>query len=398
MKPRLTWPNVLIFAMGAVLIVAGFRLNAMVTCLLGSALTGSAVGMAYRQTWAPWLAIAGLVTFLALTGVRVFQHGLTWIRAAAVFGAVSLLVEIIRELLQARRMRNRPLTALVQLRRTPNNFLTDKKLTDICERVWNVRFGNAEGGSDTHYVVGQNPAFIVSAPDGVVLLVNNFATPYFDDPIKAAGELNELRIRHALESHTAWLSVDLLAFADDTRQRSEAYPTIAKLFVELLDDDCLAVFAPETGSILPYEPELAEKLRGPSPLAAFHEVTYAPVVQVADDDPRMKAAVDEARRRWPEFVSAFSTRAGEHFSIKAPVTVNDNTEFIWIEVDRIENNIVHGKLANDPVALGSLRCGDAVSVELADLNDWNYTVNQELKGGFTIKVLQEISGEDQSAA
>jgi uncharacterized protein YegJ (DUF2314 family) len=398
MKPRLTWPNVLIFILGALLIVAGFRTNVLPTCILGSALAGSAVGMAYRQSWAPWLAIASLTAFLALTTVRVVQHSLNWTRAAALLGGVSLLVEIIKEVVQARRTRNRPLIALVQLRRVPNNFLTDKKLTDICERVWNVKFGNAEGGSDTHYVVGQNPAFIVSAPDGVVLLVNNFAAPYFDDPNKAAGELNELRIRHALESHTAWLSVDLLAFADDTRERSEAYPAIAKLFVELLDDDCLAVFAPETGSILPYEPELAEKLRGPNPLAAFHEVTYAPVVQVADDDPRMKAAVDEARRRWPEFVSAFSSRAGEHFSIKAPVTVDDNTEFIWIEVDHIENNIVHGKLANDPVALGNLRCGDTVTVELADLNDWNYMLNEELKGGFTVKVLQDISGEDKSAA
>jgi uncharacterized protein YegJ (DUF2314 family) len=397
MKMRLTLPAALLFVLGALLTFVGFRGDQIITCALGSALAAAAIGLAYRQFWAPWLAIAGLTVLLGLTGLRVYQAGLDWVRAAALFASASLIYEIARQWTQARRMRNRPLVALVQLRRVPNNFLTDRKLTEVCERVWKVKFGNAEGGSDTHYVVGQNPAFIVSVPDGIVLLVNNFATPYFDDPNKAAGDVNELRIRHALETHTAWLSVDLLAFSDETRERSEAYPAIAKLFVELLDDDCIAVFAPETGSILPYEAELAEKLRGPNPLAAFHEVTYAPVVQVSDDDPRMKAAVEEARRRWPEFVSAFASRAGEHFAIKAPVTVDENTEFIWIEVDHIENNVVRGKLANDPVALGNLRCGDVVSVDLADLNDWNYISNEELKGGFTVKVLQDISGEDKVA-
>ena len=107
----------------------------------------------------------------------------------------------------------------------------------------------------------------------------------------------------------------------------------------------------------------------------------------------MKAAVAEARTTWPQFVEAFKKRDGENFGIKAPITANGRTEFIWVEVTGLEPEYIHGTLGNDPVDLGDLKYGSQVEVPLEDLNDWGYIRNGEPVGMFTVKVLQAIYNE-----
>jgi len=392
MKPRLTWANVLIFILGAALIVSGFWRSVFPECALGSVLAASAVGLAYRQQWGAWLALAGLVAVAGFNGFQLYSQGFSWPRSLGIAGVSYLVFDVVRDLRAARRERDKPLISLVQFRRTPNNFLTDKKLGEIAHRLWGEQMPKRANDEEPWLAFGQNPSFIVKAP-GMTLLVNNFPRRYFDDEDDPGAEMNELRLRRALDTHTAWLSVDLLSTENNAEPRADAYPLLAKFFAELLDDDCLAIYTPESGRILAYETALADKLRGPDPLGIFGEVTFAPVVQISDDDPRMKAAVEEARRRWPEFVSAFNARAGEHFAIKAPITKDESVEFIWVEVERIDGATVHGRLANDPIALRELKIGDAISVPLDQLNDWNYVTNEEFKGGFTVQVLREASGE-----
>lgn len=389
MKPRVTWAIVLLFFLGAVLIVGGYRRGFFPICALGSVLAAGAVGMAYRQRWAPWIALSGLAGVMTITVLEMIFGRFSWRSTVGMVGLAFLVADVIRELRAAKREREKPLISLVQFRRAPNNFLTDKKLGEIAQRLWGEQMG-ADHREEQWFAVGQNPSFIVKAP-GMTLLVNNFPSRYFEDEDDPGAEIEELRLRRALEAHTAWLSVDLLSMNDGTVPRDDAYPLVAKFFAELLDDDCLAVYTPETGRILPYEPALVENLRGPDPLAAFSRTTFAPVLQVEENDPRMKAAVDEARQRWPEFLDAFHRHAGEHFAIKAPVTVDDNTEFIWIEVESIRDDTIHGHLANDPVALGGLKLGDAISVPVDRINDWNYIANGKRSGCFTMKVLQEAS-------
>ncbi len=390
MKPRLTWANVLIFILGAALIVGGFRKGIVQECALGSLLAAGAVGMAYRQRWSFWPALAGLVAGIGVIAYQIYAQGFSWLPAAGIAGLGLLAWDVVREMRAAKRERDKPLISLVQFRRVPNNFLTDKKLADIAQRLWGDQMPKQEG--EAWLAMGKSPSFIVNAP-GMTFLVNNFSKRYFEEGDDPGAEMDELRLRRALETHTAWLSIDLLHMADDARSREDAYPLIAKFFAELLDDDCLAIYTPESGRILAYEPTMIEKLRGPNPLEVFAELTFAPVIQITDDDPRMKAAVEEARRRWPEFVEAFNAKGGEHFSIKAPVTADDNTEFIWVQVERIDGETIHGRLANDPVALGEMKLGDPIEIPLENLNDWNYVTKEEFKGGFTVQVLREASGE-----
>jgi uncharacterized protein YegJ (DUF2314 family) len=106
----------------------------------------------------------------------------------------------------------------------------------------------------------------------------------------------------------------------------------------------------------------------------------------------MLAAVAQARQEWPRFKDAFEARAGENFSVKAPVTHGDNTEFIWISVTAIEGERVYGELANDPGDLGPLKLGSKASVQVSDLNDWCYVdAEQNLAGGFTIAAVQNAA-------
>jgi uncharacterized protein YegJ (DUF2314 family) len=167
-----------------------------------------------------------------------------------------------------------------------------------------------------------------------------------------------------------------------------AYRRIGGLLAELAGDDCLAVAAPQTGAITPYAPELLEKLRGDDPLGALSPVE-PPVLQIRDDDPLMVAAVAEARRRWPEFVAAFERRDGEMFSVKSEFTEGDASEFIWVEVTAIENDVVYGKLGNEPVALNKLKLGQTVRVPRAELNDWMYMKGDKIQGGFTLEALKK---------
>jgi uncharacterized protein YegJ (DUF2314 family) len=112
------------------------------------------------------------------------------------------------------------------------------------------------------------------------------------------------------------------------------------------------------------------------------------VVGIAPDDPRLLAAVREARRRWPEFVAAFEQReGGQIFSVKVPVREGKQTEYMWLSVSALEHEMIYGRLDNEPVAMKRLHAGDRLRVPVRDLNDWLYTRGDTLAGGFTIDVL-----------
>ena len=153
-------------------------------------------------------------------------------------------------------------------------------------------------------------------------LVNSFPRPYMDDPDEAAGEIGELRLRKAVRDHEAWVSVDLLGECAES-ELPAVYGTLGKLAAELIDDDCLALFAPATGPLVVYDAEMLDALRGGKPLDLFESPPHPPVVPVNSDDPRLKTAVAKARRRW-QFVAAFEQQPERSFSAKARIGGGDN--------------------------------------------------------------------------
>ncbi|MCR9201044.1 MAG: DUF2314 domain-containing protein [Planctomycetaceae bacterium] len=273
-------------------------------------------------------------------------------------------------------------------------FLDESVLSRHIENAWDVSL-DPTSDDPQDFVVGEAPLFVVRARD-CMFMVHYFDRPYFDDPQEVSASMRDLRVGHVVEQHTGWFSVDLMSAEDDADATDPAnYAMIGKLFAEIVDDHCLALLFPAFQSCIPWEAGFEQSLRTDNPLSALN-VDYLPVVRVDASDPRMLAAVEEARSRFDEFVSAFESRTSdeESYAVKAPIEAGDNTEVIWITVQGIENGVIYGELANDPVDLGRLKLGDRVKSRVDDLNDWMYTRgDEEPVGGFTVKVLSEIYAE-----
>ena len=285
------------------------------------------------------------------------------------------------------RKEDEPIHAFVLLRSTAR-MLDSESLERVVSRALGIDFSNKdENDPEAAFVVGHPPILMVKLPEAM-LLVNCMPAPYVDRPEKIAQQIPELRMRKAVAEHTAWMSVDWMGEKDEESLR-RGYPMIGKIAAELIDEDCIAVFSTSTNQLIPIEPEVLEGLRSDDPLEQFNQIILPPVLTISDDDPRMKAAVDEAKRRWPEFLEAYAARDGESFAIKAPVSDGRNTEFIWIEVAEVDGENIAGDLANDPVDLQFMKLGSRVRTTFDKLNDWAYIKDGDLVGGFTVKVLQE---------
>lgn len=291
-----------------------------------------------------------------------------------------------------RRRRRSRLVSFVALLREPVQF-DPAVLARVAGKAWEADLGDGDSGGADGFVAGAGILNTVMH-HGRMFLINSFPRPYTEDVDKAAESIPDSRVRSLFCQHRAWFSCD--AMGVDGRTSAEEvldwYRRLGKLFVELLDENCLLIFLPDSNLAFPINEDTETALRSADPAKALQDTLTVPIVAVADDDPRMKQAVDQARQDWPKFVAAFETRAGENFAIKVPVTEAGNTEFIWITVTTVEGERVYGTLANEPGNLGKLKLGSKVSVPVAELNDWCYVDRQgKLVGGFTIEVVQKAS-------
>jgi len=284
----------------------------------------------------------------------------------------------------------KPMISIVLFLRQPKP-LDEPILAQIVEEAWGGDYTSGDEEVQDGFVVGSSPFFVVKSKLGM-FAVHNHPAPYFDDPEAVADEIGELRLRNAILEHTGWIAVDLLSPDDDSLPRESFYPAIIRLIYELADDSVLLVYRPETGQANLWSDDVLEALLMPSGEDRFNRVqSDVPVIRVEADDEAMAAAVAEARARWEEFIEAFRRRSDDDsFSIKAPITACENTEFIWVEVDGIASGVIFGKLGNAPVALPGLKLGSPVEVPVEDLNDWCYqTGDGEPVGLFTLKPINE---------
>lgn len=296
---------------------------------------------------------------------------------------------------------DRPLISLVLLLRRPRH-LDARILARYCSAAWGGSFTATEGelssmpeSPNDGFVAGKPPLLIVAFKNRLHL-VHNHNHAYFDNPASIGNATGDLRIRQLLGENRGWMAVDLICARDETVDPNEHYPRLALLIAELAGPDCQAIYQPDEGRFNHWDESLEAKLRQGDLSAVFNENVRLPVIEVSDDDPRMQAAVAEARSRWSEFESAFRAGSASHYSVKAPISVDDQTEFIWITVDAINNDEILGKLGNDPVNLGSLKMGTPVVVARSDVTDWVYIRDNSPTGLFSLKALGEIQRERSS--
>jgi uncharacterized protein YegJ (DUF2314 family) len=288
--------------------------------------------------------------------------------------------------------------ALVALLREPASF-DPAVLARLAGKAWNVDLGDGTSEGADGFVAGVGEMNTIMH-EGRMFLINNFPAPYTEDPDQAAEAIPDMRIRSLFREHRAWFSCDALG-VDGTTSDDEVrewYRRLGKLFAELLDDNCLMIVLPDSGRGYPLNEDSETALRSDDPVKSLQDTLTVPLIEVPPDDPLMVQAEKEAREAWPRFVAAYESKGGTGFSVKAPVTQEGNTEFIWISITALEGDLAYGELGNDPHNLGSLKIGSKVSVPVADLNDWCYVDSQgDLQGCFTVAAVHKASRRARSS-
>lgn len=312
-----------------------------------------------------------------------------WIIAGVVIAA--LVAAIVFFLRQRRRKKHRML-AIVALRSEQATF-DPAILATVAGKAWDADLGDGSSEGRDGFVACAGIVNMISH-DGRMIMINNFDRPYVENVEEVAESIVDLRLRSLFAQHSAWFSCDAMGVDGSTTDDEvrDWYRRLGRLFCELLDDGCLAIYLPDNGRAYPINDDTILALQSDDVVTALQQALPAPMVGISDDDPAMVAAVQRARDEWPRFVAAFETTQGSDFAVKAPVTRGDATEYIWIAVTALEGERIYGTLANEPAQLGSLKLGSKVAVPLGELNDWCYLDPAgKAVGAFTVEVLQRAS-------
>jgi len=241
-------------------------------------------------------------------------------------------------------------------------------------------------------VAGASPHFIANV-GGTSFVIHNLSSPYVEDPIAASETISDLRLRKAMREHKAWISMDVLKNREAT---SAAYRVVARVMANFAGPDCLALYHPPLNRLVPCTEETVERLKSDDPIkAVFQDLDLVPVIPI-EDDPRLRSAEAEARRRFPEFEAAFTKKDGTNFSVKARISSETNSEHIWVAVDTIARDVIRGRLGNEPVDLGQLKIGSKVEVQRDKIEDWSFMRGGAPVGLFTVPVIQEIEAGQSS--
>jgi uncharacterized protein YegJ (DUF2314 family) len=115
------------------------------------------------------------------------------------------------------------------------------------------------------------------------------------------------------------------------------------------------------------------------------------VTYVADNDPRMNAAIEKARATVNTFIAALQTpKAGQSgFSIKMAFIDGGNTEHMWLTPVQYDGKSFRGTVNNTPEKVNNVKMGQQVSIEPSKISDWMFVENGKLKGGHTLRVLRD---------
>lgn len=142
--------------------------------------------------------------------------------------------------------------------------LDASQVAQAASRAWKRDIGTSPASSAGN-VVGTSPGFIVTVAD-YSFLVHNVDRPLATDPTTSPA-IRDDRSRELFARHRAWLGVELLERPAGAT-RDAAGQMLGRLLAELVADDCIAIYRPDTHQIAPCEPPRVERLRGDHPLDA----------------------------------------------------------------------------------------------------------------------------------
>ena len=123
------------------------------------------------------------------------------------------------------------------------------------------------------------------------------------------------------------------------------------------------------------------------------------VTMVADDDPKMLAAIGQARSSVNTFVAALrAPKPGQSaFSVKMAFTDGKATEHMWLTDVTYDGRAFHGVVNNDAELVSNVQLGQRATVEPAQISDWMYVEDGKLVGGYTLRVLRDAMTPQERA-
>jgi uncharacterized protein YegJ (DUF2314 family) len=106
-------------------------------------------------------------------------------------------------------------------------------------------------------------------------------------------------------------------------------------------------------------------------------------------DPDMEKAVAEARRTFPQFLTALESPAPNQgaFAVKVAFVEGQAIEHIWVGDVRYDGKLIRGVVGNEPVNVKDVKLNDQASVAPSAISDWMYVQDGMLIGGHTIRLL-----------
>ena len=95
-------------------------------------------------------------------------------------------------------------------------------------------------------------------------------------------------------------------------------------------------------------------------------------LDIDEDDPRLIAASEEARAKYPEFVKSFGARTSmqTHLALVNFKTEDKLQQAEWITVDSADAPNIAGVLVDEPAAVIGFHKGDHVSASADRVVDW----------------------------
>ena len=130
----------------------------------------------------------------------------------------------------------------------------------------------------------------------------------------------------------------------------------------------------------------------------------SPVIDFANGDPEMAAAITKARATLPAFWASYeapkASEEGHSLKARFPVPGRRNGgEHIWMaEVKKLPGGRYSGRFANQPRDLPGKRAGDLVQFAEADISDWMFMRGGKIVGGETIRpMLRHMPKADADA-
>ena len=121
------------------------------------------------------------------------------------------------------------------------------------------------------------------------------------------------------------------------------------------------------------------------------------IVNLRGDDVGMNAAKAKGNATLPRFEELISAKTPGTYSFKTGLPYGENNfEHVWVQLDKIDGDTFHGKIANEPVNAKDYKLGQVISVDRAELSDWMIMSDTAIYGGYTLREILPTLPKEQA--